>query len=539
MKLAMLLHFYQPNRQEEDILDRIVHECYLPLTRGMLERPNIKMTANLSGVLVQQLINHGYDEVIENFRMLGSRGSLSFTGSAMYHALLPLLPVDEISRQLFAHAELNNKVFGSAYSPSGFFSPEMAINDAVLKVIAEKDFSWTAVSELSFDSQEDLALGGTGTLRRDCIYEDSITGIKVFPRQKRVSSLILSALCRTSADVQKETQDIHGEGYWFCAMDAETFGHHRIGHARLLFDMMDDSFFDFVSVDDLLSDSSFSTCATVVRPSTWTNQEQDFWLDDAMTTKTFGKSFILWKDPENPIHTKQWELTHYVIGLVRDYPNKDSAAYKKARALLDSAEASDQYWWASAKPWWSLELVVLGAFSLKGVLQALGVSDKEMQRAEELYREIIDLVFTWQRTGYVRKVHLAVASDHMKVPFKDRTPPEWFNQIVLEFELQMNEAAARYDFEKAVKWRDSLYKIKTGGDKYDFMHVVDELWTAHRRSNLSWGETEVKPFLKHTWDEFSDFSKDHFRCVSSREEFEKWKATGEPGVCRDASVLDE
>ncbi|MFC1722108.1 UvrB/UvrC motif-containing protein [Patescibacteria group bacterium] len=512
MKITFLLHFYQPHNQETDILERIVQESYLPLTRGLLKNPKAKIVVNISGTLTELLVsNRAHVEVINNIKQLAQNGQVEFTESAKYHAFLPLLPEVEIKRQIEINNKINKQVFGEFYDPTGFFSPEMAINKKVINIAKELGYKWISASELAHE---------TGSPKRDVLYKDKDSGMVVFFRHKRSSSLILTAQCRTAEDFIKETQDLHDELYWFCAMDAETFGHHRIGHEKLLFDILENSFFEPVLARDLLNEIK-DVEETSVRPSTWTNQEQDFWLDKERTQMTEAKSFILWQDPDNPIHKRQWELTNFVIDTLKDYPNKQEEKYISAREKLDKAVASDQYWWASAKPWWSLELVVLGAFSLKDVIKTLSPGTEYLDKAEEMYRAVLDQAFDWQRTGYIRKMHLDTSETFMKKAFKERTPSEWFNQVVLEFEKEMNDSAAKQDFEKAIKWRDAVLKVKMGTDKHDVLHVVNELWSA--RSNIPWAKPQVKPFLDHEWEEFSEFAKNHFIEVTSKEDFEAWK----------------
>jgi len=92
----------------------------------------------------------------------------------------------------------------------------------------------------------------------------------------------------------------------------------------------------------------------------------------------------------------------------------------------------------------------------------------------------------------------------MKEPFNKRAPAEWYNQIILEFEDEMTRAATKREFEKAIKWRDALIKLKNGTDIYDVLHVVDELWAARNIPQL-------KPFVEHKPEELSEFSRDYFR----------------------------
>jgi hypothetical protein len=239
-------------------------------------------------------------------------------------------------------------------------------------------------------------------------------------------------------------------------------------------------------------------------------------LDRESNKPTTAKSFILWKDPENPIHKLQWDFVDYVSNLVNSYKNKTDSAWISAREKLDIAIASDQFWWASIKPWWSLEMVEQGAYLLKDVVITLNVGKEQELVAESYYREIIDHAFEWQRSGYIRNKHLENSSTYLKEPFNTRAPSEWYNQIILEFEDEMKKSAEKRDFEKAIKWRDAVIKLKRGTDIYDVLHVVDELWSARTIPS-------VKPFLEHNWEEFSTFAKDTFRDVPDKTAFENWK----------------
>jgi hypothetical protein len=504
-------------------LHRIVHECYLPLTRGLLERPRARMVVNISGALTDLLVKKGYSEVVDNLNQLAERGQIELTGSAKFHAFLPLLPETEVDRQIESNQEINTKYFGTNYHPVGFFSPEMAVSDGVVEAGKRFKFNWLAAADVGHPS---------GNPPADKLYRSE--DLYIMFRHKRISSLMLSAVCRTAEDLIKETTDLHErDKYWFVVMDAETFGHHRIGHEEFLFEVLDNPFFEPVTVSDLLGESKkkggLSEEETQIRPSTWTNEEQDFWLDREQKVPTLARSFILWQDPENPIHKSQWGLAELVINELNNYPRKDSKNYQKARELLDMALASDQFWWASAKPWWSLEMIEQGAYELKTVLITLDPALQSTKEGESLYREILDKAFEWQRTGYIRKKHLENSATFMDKPFAQRTPSEWYNQIILEFEDEMNKAADKKEFEKAVKWRDAVIKLKRGTDLYDVLHVVDELWSARTIPS-------VRPFLEHDWEEFSEFAKEYFKTDDQRsgtnnlpdqkltkKDFEEWK----------------
>lgn len=502
MKISFLLHFYQPHNQQDDILDRVVNESYRPLVEGLLKRPRAKVVVNINGALLDLLTEKGYTDIIEGLNTLLARSQIEVTASAMYHAFLPLIPKDEILRQIELNDRAQKRAFGKNYKPSGFFSPEMAVNDRVFSCVSKQRLSWIATPSLSYVN---------GHPSPNKLYRHSKHDVYTMFRNKRVSSLILSSVVRDAKTLIKETQDLHDtDEYWFCVMDAETFGHHRIGHEKVLFDILDNSFFEPSTATELLK-LPLDTEKADLRDCTWTNSEQDFHLDDY-------NSFVLWKDPTNPIHKKQWAFTNYVLDTLLNNKNKESSHYKKARKMMDKALASDQYWWASVKPWWSLEMVESGAFELLEVVKVLfgGKNTDEVKKAEKYYRDILDKAFYWQRSGYIRKKHLENSATYMQDPFKKRAPAEWFNQLVLEFEDEMKKASQNQDFERAIKWRDALLKIKQNTDIHDVLHVVDELWSARKIP-------ELKPFLEHEWEEFSEYAKDNFKDVTSKEDFEELK----------------
>ncbi len=508
MKISFLLHFYQPHDQQPDILERVVNESYRPLVKGLLERPHAKIIVNITGALSKLLIEHGYKDVTDGLRTLAERGQIELTGTCMYHAFLPLIPEQEALRQVELNEEVNAEIYGSKNMGRGFFSPEMAINQQVFKIISKRKYEWVAVPQIaSVDSNVT-----PDKLYRHSDYKD----LHVFFRNKRVSSLILSSVVRDAESLINETRDLHDtDKYWFCVMDAETFGHHRIGHEKVLFQILDHDFFSPVTAQDLIADleQNVETHPSKLRDCTWTNSEQDLHLNKIQS------SFILWKDSENPIHNLQWAFVAFVISTVNKHKDKSTVDYDKARKLLDKAIASDQFWWASVKPWWSLEMIEQGAFNLKEVINVLyfGNDNAQTDKANDYYRKILDQAFEWQRSGYIRQKHLENSATYMSKPFGERTPVEWYNQIILEFEDEMNKATANKDFEKAVKWRDAIIKLNLKTDIYDVLHVVDELWSARQIPS-------VKPFLEHNWEELSDYVKEYLLSVKNDKELEAWKA---------------
>ncbi|OQB44281.1 MAG: Alpha-amylase 1 [Parcubacteria group bacterium ADurb.Bin159] len=503
MSWINFLHFYQPFNQQFDILERVVNESYRPLIKGFLSNSKAKAVFNINGGLLELLDKYGFVDIIENLKILIKREQIELTGSAIYHPFLPLLPEEEIVRQV----NLNNKTlikYLGKVDLLGFFSPELAINLNLAKIIENLGFSWIIAEELAAplgkpDFNQVYSIEGTKDL-------------KILFRYKRLSVLILSAILRNINSLKEEIgEDLKKKKYILTVMDAETFGHHRPGLQEFLFDIYKSP--DFSScfckgtevVNKLKTKEKIS-----IRPSTWSSEEQDFYLEkEKNTLKSYP--FLLWQDPSNPIHQKQWEFTYFVIDQVKNLKNE--ANYHIIREKLDKAISSDSYWWASAKPWWSLEMIEEGAWALKDVIfSAENISSEIKAKAEKYYQEIIDLAFSWQRQGLIREAYRkAYRTSQNNKPYKERVYGATYNSMILEFEDEMKKAIEKQEFEKAIKWRDAIYKLKSGADIYDVLHVIDDLSISrHLPSLKSYWEYNVKEFSPFAQKHFEEFSQEEF-----------------------------
>lgn len=491
---ANFLHFYQPPNQQKDILEQIVHESYQPLLEGFLKRPYALATFNINAGLIELWARDGYWELIQMLKKLLERGQIELTGSAKYHAFLPLLPRNEIIRQIKLNTKTLKKYLGDDLKLNGFFTPELAYDPKVATVVSGLGFEWMVAPQIAL---------GPKSSEFNRIYTNK--NLRIFFRDKRLSVLILSGYVHTWQNLLEEIPDYFEDSqrYSVTIMDAETFGHHRPGLTDFLLEIYDqknqksDRHFEPILVSGL--PKFFSKIQKVdPRASTWSNEEQDFWLDKEQTTVS-KHPFILWNDPQNPIHKLQWEFANWVIKKVKG--SKDNLLRQKARDLLDQALSSDQFWWASAKPWWSLEMIEQGAYHLKEVIEVL--HEKQLKKkARSYYYRILDLAFTWQRTGKIRELHREEGGGWRKIPFKKRARENEYKQFILEFEDEMKKAAEQLEFEKAINWRDAIIKLKKGTDLYDAFHVVDQLWAARGKI------PQLKNWQKYKKSELSEFVKD-------------------------------
>lgn len=153
MYFACFLHFYQPYFQHDDILERIVNESYRPLMRIFLNNPQARATFNVNGALLELLAEKGFQDVVDSIRELVGRQQVELTGSAAYHAFLPLFPKEEAVRQVRLNTQIYRKYLGDLYRPRGFFSPELAFDYKTARIISGMGYRWMLAPQIAYGSQ--------------------------------------------------------------------------------------------------------------------------------------------------------------------------------------------------------------------------------------------------------------------------------------------------------------------------------------------------------------------------------------------------
>ncbi len=453
------LHIYQPSDQSKEILERVVNESYRPLFKGFLSLKNTKVNLNINGALTELLAKNNYYDVIEDIKTLAEKGRLEFTESAMYHPLLAFLSEDEIFRQVEKNRQINKKYFKEAYRPFCFFPPEMAYGPNVAKAIAKLNYPMILLDEISYN-------GGKNTAPNDRLFsiKNNKKILAVF-RERRISNCIMSAIIRSKKEFKELVKEEIKEKSYFCtAMDGETFGHHRPG--------MEKNFFKILTADKpkqiFFSElpGLFSKIELISPVSaTWASSKED--IDK-------GIQFYSWKNPKNEVHTLQWEFLNFIR---KTSKNKKLTPSQKDK--LDKAVSSDQFFWASGEPWWSIEMIEKGAWTMLETLKSLPeITEKEINRGEKYYKEIIALSFWWQRSGKIENLSKKY-KETTKIPFRERTieadKPEVYQAFITMMEKKMIEAQKTKNFEKAILWRDAIWKLETKNDIYDAIHAVDLL----------------------------------------------------------------
>lgn len=380
---APLLHFYQPPTQVHAVLKKIVDEAYRPLLQVFQEHPSAKATINISGVLTEMLADFGYDDVVQGFRKLGERRQFEFTGSVKYHPILPLIPRAEIERQIRRNHMANRHFLGEAFVPRGFFPPEMCYSKDILEPIIASRHDWIILSGVACPTSWPM----------NVIYEAGfdVEHIAVFFRDDILSNKISfqSVDGQGFLDHLGKLRPEQGDIYVITAMDGETFGHHIQNWEKLFLASVyeaiippEESYTDIkqrkplaaqhkelfefqkeapardikvVTISELMSLFPRGPRIEPI-PSSWSTSAEDI---------KYRNFYPLWKDPKNPIHHLQWEHVDLCLDMVNSAlqvsDNQASRHHAQiARALMDEALHSCQFWWASKRPMWDINMIFLG-----------------------------------------------------------------------------------------------------------------------------------------------------------------------------------
>jgi len=354
VKIALVLHLYQPPTQDEAVFRRIFSQCYQPLIKLIKNKKNFSLTLNIPLSLLEQADKYGYGDWISDIKTLYASERVELVGTAAYHPLLTKLSIESAERQIVLNEYALGYYFGSRTGFEGeFFSPECAVNNEVVSLVSELGYDWvlvdqTAIPNLSYDGY-------------DPVY-NTLKGldIKIVSRNKSLSDA-LSFYREPSVDQIINTIFSKGDNQ-VIALDGETFGHHNpLGIAMLedIIDVVVDRGGSFSSVCQLLPEMKARNIEEIIE-STWGAGYED------MAT---GNAYPYWSGNEIQKRLGSLEkiLGDYQASIpVSDEPH-DSAAqplwfYESMTDTLDETkeylkrlfwimkyEHSDKYWWSSKK----------------------------------------------------------------------------------------------------------------------------------------------------------------------------------------------
>ncbi|HCJ67231.1 MAG TPA: hypothetical protein DHV62_07920 [Elusimicrobia bacterium] len=402
MYWANFLHIYQPPTQKEEIVRKVNEECYRPLVETLKKHKNGKITLNINACLTEQLIRYHFYDVVDGLGELAQNGQIEFTGSAKYHPVLPLIPEEEVERQIELNQKSNEKYFRGVYKPNGFFPPEMCYSRIVAEIIKKLGFEWIIVDEISYN-------GKLGQYENDHLYfVEAFEPLRIFFKERKISAAITYGKCKNLVEFKDLNRNILTKNiYLLTGTDGEVYGHHRPGQEKLLIEVFENSDIQTCTISEL--ETFFKkTKATNPVSSSWST-----WEDEIEQNIPYPQ----WDYPGNEIHKIQWELAKLAINLVNKTEKKfgRDESWQKARTLLDEGLHSCQWWWVSCRPWWDTQMADRGAEVLSQVilnLKRCEIADSVIEKAIKLKENIHNLAKKWHLSGKAKKLQDEYMKSH-------------------------------------------------------------------------------------------------------------------------------
>ncbi|KKM26362.1 hypothetical protein LCGC14_1585510 [marine sediment metagenome] len=361
---APLLHIYQPPTQDINVLKRVDKESYKPLFSLLEEYDDVKLSLNINGVLIELLYQYGLSDTMDLLKNLVSDSKIEVVGTAKYHPILPLIPKKEVKHQIHINEEINRKEFGR-WEGKGFFPPELAISETVVKIIRQLGYKWVLMSGIAcpiewpydkiYTSPDGLQLFFRDDILSNKISFKNITA-KVFVKE------IKEIFQKKNNDKSSSYSEI--DRYIVTAMDGETFGHHiplyeKTFLKRVLDFITEDEKIQVVFISDLDKYFPITKRNVTPRESSWSTSYEDIKAEI---------SYPLWKHPDNSIHKYYWKFMKSLNNLMNLVDNTDLTMnwevekyYRTSRFFYDKGIYSCPVWWANPQNGiWSPNLIYKG-----------------------------------------------------------------------------------------------------------------------------------------------------------------------------------
>lgn len=383
------LHCYQPVNTDAHIIKEATEKSYARIVRALEKNSHIKFTLNINGCLFLRWEELGFQYLIDRIGKLIQKGQIDLTGTACYHPLLPLIPDDEIKRQIKENEEILQKHFGENFKPKGFFMPEMAYSPEVANIIKEFGYEWLILDE--------IALSGDLTdIDFNKAYLDSRSGIKVVLRNRKLSSSFVPDTIRQKLD-DREKIDYP----IITATDGELYGLRHIDHTGEFEKLLKRNDFQTLTISEFLSTREIIEEVDLISCS-WESTEKEL---------KQHKPYILWSDPDKKIQQSLWNLARLSYETIENY--KDDKNYYWARWHMVRGFASCTFWWASEKDFrhifgphaWNPDEIERGTNELIRGVRALEdeqTREKKIE-AEKLYIDIKKQVWKKHWSYYWKK----------------------------------------------------------------------------------------------------------------------------------------
>lgn len=366
-QISIILHLYQPSIQTASVFKQIYESSYQPLLKILKNNKNANFTLNMPLSLLEIMDSYGYSSWLSDIAKLYETGKIELTGTGAYHPLLSQfnekMREDQIVLNEYGLGYYFGKRTGFEGEKSillkdvnGFFPPELAVDEAVLRTISGLNYSWILIDQCAIESYSNPIV-------------EHASGIVLVVRNTQISNNIAFNRGFNTNPVVEMIND-STENSIIIALDGETFGHHNkegILYLDTLIDSLASAGHNLRKVSDTIlynqHEHTLSVCEKIM-PSTWGAT-----LEDVQK----GNILPFWKIEGNFIQNTLWELysfiaqrydnciepkcdTHNLENLpvwkndtINSFESDDLKKYIMTKMSYARLVASDVAWWASNK----------------------------------------------------------------------------------------------------------------------------------------------------------------------------------------------
>ncbi len=388
LKWINVLHIYQPPTQTKDIIDTVVHQSYSRIISLLETYPKLKLTLNIPGSLLELLDRNGHKKIIDDIGRFAKDGRIELLGTAMYHPILPLIPPQEVVRQIELHTNTSKKYFSDVYNPRGFYLPEMAYSNEVGLIIKKAGFDWVLLDEIHANGEK------IDTLTKNISEETGL--IAVFRNRAMSQTFPPEQIFIVWDNIKNNTLiTVH---------DGEMYGHRHEDDHGFYKKAFENPEIQMQTVSEYLSTLTNTQKISLINAS-WESTTEELLQNIP---------FAVWDSPDNKIHKQLWHLANTVLQLVPKH-SKDPH-FKEAQTNLDKGIASCYWWWASERKLgvfsptsWNPSEIEKGATFLLDASRALSKLPKEKhEEIEKIFSELRDAVWKrhWEIMGSDNTQHL-------------------------------------------------------------------------------------------------------------------------------------
>ena len=299
--LGLLFDFsLSPTRNLDDLL-HLSGTCLAPLMAWIENRGGSGITLNVNSWLTQTWQENYQFECLERLRALFNYGITELTGTAAYHAVLPLLSAVESRRQVVLNTVQQRRLLGNYWDPGGFFPPELAYGHELVQLLPELGFRWCLSDDPFYASLQ-------GEVPWNYVPQSG--ALAVLLRSRYWSELLNDPGPYDGAALEAHLR--HHIANWFGGSE----GYLVLAVSALSFAAPDRRSFlaSFVEAVDRAPGIKLFHLSHIahhfprrdaeVPPGSWKTSVDDFWS---------GDFFAPWQSRHSPAHQKIWYLTELAL----------------------------------------------------------------------------------------------------------------------------------------------------------------------------------------------------------------------------------